>query len=233
MPMDFPAPITKVSRNTQAWCGCLGAVIFGALILETAFHYMFLPALGAPPVTALENVKHISKALRHYAQDHDGKFPESSSSSNQAYRKLFPEYMEDEKVFFVAGSAWHAAARNHRPDGDIGGNPDFAQSLEKGENHWAYVTGLATSSPPKTPLIAGGFVEGQPGIYTDAATQKGGVWKGKKAIVVFVDGSAEQIKLSRRENFRVMVKNPDSRRKVDIFTREGGLPENAQVLNPE
>lgn len=168
-----------------------------------------------------------------YAQDHDGKLPEGVTNANEAFRQLFPEYIEDEKVFFVAKSAWHDAAPNHRPDGEIGEAPGYAQCLQKGENHWAYVSGLSMQSPATTPVMADGFAEGPPWCYTDDPKKKGGVWKGKRAIVVYAGGALEQIKLSARDDFRVMVTKPDATQKVDLFTREGGLPENAKVLNPE
>ena len=77
-----------------------------------------------------------------YANDHEGKFPTGTTHANEAYRQLFPEYLDVEKAFYVYGSAWHDAAPNHKPDNDIGMPPDFSKALERGENHWAYVFGL-------------------------------------------------------------------------------------------
>ena len=95
----------------------------------------------------------IFKAMMLYSQDYDGAFPTAENSSNEAYRRLFPDHMEGEKSFFVANSAWHKGAKNGRgPDEDIGTKPDYAQCLERGENHWAYMSGLNSfrSAEPAT-----------------------------------------------------------------------------------
>ena len=177
----------------------------------------------------------IYKACRLYAQDHEGRFPTGEGGATEAFRKLFPDILQEEKPFYVHASAWHNEAPLKKPDGDIGVKPDFARCLERGENHWAYVTGLTDSSDPGLPLIADGFVEGKAGQYTDDPTKKGGVWKGTKAVVVYVSGAAKAEPLSPRTGFRVMKTVTDEKggtRTVDIFIREGGLPADAQVLNP-
>jgi len=145
----------------------------------------------------------IFKALMLYAQDNDGNFPVGDNNSNEAFRQMFPNQMQDEKSFFVSGSAWHKGAKGGRPDDDIGSKPDFAQCLERGENHWAYLSGLNTSSSPKLPVIADGFTE-QVGQYTDIPTKKGGVWKGTKAIIVYMDGSAKPELMDAKTNFKPM-----------------------------
>lgn len=210
-------------------------LVFGALLMIGA---VILPMFGsaspnARVTTASLNASGIYKSFLLYAQDHDGKFPEGTTNSNQAFRQLFPDYMEGEKVFFVPGSAWHDAALYHRPDDDIGAKPEYAQCLQKGENHWAYVSGLNADSPQTTPIIADGFVESQIGAYTDDPKKKGGVWKGAKAIVIYIGGGADRPKLSKKTGFRVLREKGSTGQKIDIFTREGGLPENAKVLNPE
>ena len=94
---------------------------------------------------------------------------------------------------------------------------------------------MTDSSDPGLPLLADGFVEGKPGQYTDDPTKKGGVWKGTKAVVVYVSVAVRAEPLSPRTGFRVMRTVADEgggTRPVDIFTREGGLPADARVLNP-
>lgn len=174
----------------------------------------------------------IAKALRLYAEDHDGRFPVGRDGATHAFRELIAGgYLTDENLFYVAGSAWHDEAPRKRPDNDIGTKPDFAPALERGENHWAYVSGLTADAESKLPLMADGFVEGALGQYTDDPSKKGGCWKGTKAILVFVDGSAFPWPISAKDGFRVLRKKKNGGR-VDIFTREGGLPEKARVLNP-
>lgn len=135
----------------------------------------------------------------------------------------------------VPGSAWHDETPEKQPDNVIGTKPDFAQALERGENHWADVSGLRMKSDPKVPLIADGFVESEPGRYTDNSTKKGGVWKGTKAVVVYISGSMKAERRSAKPDFRVMRTVTDQHGgtpQVDMFSRDGGLPENARVLNP-
>jgi hypothetical protein len=174
----------------------------------------------------------IAKALRLYAEDHEGRFPVGREGATHAFRKLIGGgYLTDENAFYVPGSAWHDEAPHKKPDNDIGTKPDFARALERGENHWAYVSGLTADHDPKLPLMADGFVEGAPGRYTDDPSKKGGLWKGTKAIVVFVDGSSFPWPISAKDGFRVLKRKTDGSQ-VDIFTIQGGLPEGARVLNP-
>lgn len=235
MDQSLPPPKPKASLRNKIGCGVL--ILLGLLFVVEIFDPFFYRgsrAMMNAKITAVSlNGSIIVKGLMHYAEDHDGKFPEGRTHSNEAFRQLFPDYVDDEKLFFVPHSAWHDAAPKHRPDGDIGTAPGYARCLQEGENHWAFVSGLGGQSPPGTPLLADDFADGPPWRYTDNPKKKGGVWKGAKAIVIFADGSVEQVKLSARDDFHVMKAKPDSAQKVDLFTREGGLPENAKVLNPQ
>ena len=172
----------------------------------------------------------IHKACMLYANDHDGRFPTSEVSAAEAFRKLFPDCLMEEEPFYVEGSAWHDEARGQKPDNQIGNKPDYALCLEKGENHWAYVSGLTTSSASNLPLIADGFVDGEVGRYSDDPTKKGGLNRGKYTSIAYVSGSAKREPLSAAPEFRAL--RPQFDRKVDMFSREGRLPETARVLNP-
>jgi hypothetical protein len=68
-----------------------------------------------------------------------------------------------------------------------------AQILERGENHWAYVMGLTSTSNSGWPLVVD-HTDGS-GTYTAKENTFGGTWKGTKAIVIHVDGSAVQERL--------------------------------------
>lgn len=186
-----------------------------ALLASVALPVFNSAQMNAKITTASLNASGIFKALMLYGNDYDGAFPSSENNSNEAFRQLFPDYMEDEKVFFVAGSAWHNSAPGKRPDGDIGSKPDYTQALERGENHWAYHSGLNNTASTKIPIIADGFTDSV-GQYTDVTTKKGGVWKGTKAIIIFVGGGAEQVKLSAKENFKPMVTSGGQ--KVELFS---------------
>lgn len=231
--MSNPTP--KTSRNIIVRRIALPVIALALIVVVLSWVQVtfFAASLPATKTTSSLHAAGLAKAIHLYAQDHDGKFPEGIHNSNEAFRRLFVEYHVNERLFFVPGCAWHDAAPNHRPDGEIGDAPDFARCLQKGENHWAYVSGLNTESSRQAPLIADGFVEGQPGTYASNPKKKGGRWKGEPAIVIFASGAAEHVKLSRWQNYRVLVEKPGSDQKIDLFTREGGLPENAKVLNPK
>lgn len=162
-----------------------------------------LPVFGEVQVkgrqtAALSNAKQIGLSAKIYASDHDGRYPSKQvdasgdpgtadvTNSNEAFRQLFPDYNQTEKLFFVGKSSWSIK----QPDEVI----TAEKALEAGENHWAYVINLTDTSKAEVPLIADGFTETE-GKYTKAEDQKGGVWKGKKAIVIRADvsGSVEKV----------------------------------------
>ena len=142
---------------------------------------------------AMQNAKQIATSLRGWAADYDGVFPgtvnilteEEFSNSNEVFRTLMTDYMDTERSFVVPGSAWGS-----RADGRI---DDESDRLRAGENHWAYIAGLTTTSRSDWPLIVDG-TNGSGG-YTTHAGEKGGCWEGKKGIVVRIGGSAETVRL--------------------------------------
>jgi len=154
----------------------------------------FAAAIRAAKMNAaMQNAKQISTGLRSFASDYDGMFPgtvdivteETYSNSNEVFRALIPEYIDTERVFAVPASAW-----GRRADGRL---DDVADRLKPGENHWAYIAGLTTSSRSDWPLIVDGS-DGS-GKYTSQPGVKGGCWEGSKGIVIRVGGSAETVPL--------------------------------------
>jgi type II secretory pathway pseudopilin PulG len=190
-----------MSEEQQRKSGCTW------LQLIVAFGVIALLAFGAMPgghrvqVKALQsstagNCRQIVAALRLYAGDHNGKYPDAHESepttSNDAFRILISEgILEDERVF-------GAKLSKFIPDNNIGEAPDFKDALEAGENHWAMTKAVTTKSPPLTPLVFENPVaSGWPPIWNaDAAgkNEKGRAWKGGKIIVCFNDTSALVIK---------------------------------------
>jgi hypothetical protein len=88
--------------------------------------------------------------------------------------------VDTEKVFTVGGSKTGAIADNQMDEP--------AKILAKGENHWAYVAGLNSTSNSNWPLIVD-HTDGT-GLYSTKETDLGGLWAGGKTIVVFTDSSA-------------------------------------------
>jgi prepilin-type N-terminal cleavage/methylation domain-containing protein len=151
----------------------------------------------AQQTKVLSNGKQIGIALRLYSSDHDGNYPlytdavlkmpaaiSGLTDANTVLATLIPDYLTDENLFGIAKSAWSKPG----PDGKI---TQPADRLKAGENGWAYVAGLSDSSNARWPLLATGFetgTEAEP-TYTSDAGKPGGVWQGKKAIVIRCDGS--------------------------------------------
>lgn len=151
---------------------------------------------------AMQNARQIANGLLNYANDYEGLFPgsfdpetdEEYSNSNEVFRQIIPEYIDTERVFAVAGSAWGPLA-----DGRI---EEDNEQLEPGENHWAYIAGLTNTSRSDWPLIVDG-TDGN-GTYGRLQTEKGGLWEGNKAIVIRVGGSAETVRLRGDEDARYL-----------------------------
>ena len=143
-------------------------------------------------IKSTADARSVGLALRLFSNDNNGAFPngkndygEEINTSNDAFRSLFPTYLENEQVFTVANSK-----AGPKADNKIATAKDI---LEHGENHWAYIAGLNSSSNSMWPLVVDS-TDGS-GFYTDKETEVGGVWKGKKAIVVNADNSATAVKL--------------------------------------
>jgi prepilin-type N-terminal cleavage/methylation domain-containing protein len=145
----------------------------------------------------LSNAKQIALACKLYAADNEGKFPDrdgqaadppvtpltTASSSNQAFACLVPNYLPSEKLFYLGKSAWSP----NTPDEKTTTPNDRCEAKS---NNYAYELGLTEISNPSFPLIADAPKTGGPSaVYSTDPTQPGGVWKGKKAVVIRCDMS--------------------------------------------
>lgn len=149
--------------------------------------------INAEQTKVLANAKQIGLALKLFAGDYDGSYPKFAdeinagttavANANEAYANLIPTYVPSEKIFAVKKSAYTPAA----PDEIF---TTVAQRLAIGENHFAYVSNLTDTSNPNFPVVADGF-SATVGTYTNNQTAKGGVWEGRKAIVIRVDQSGK------------------------------------------
>ena len=157
----------------------------------------------ANQVQCLANARQVNLALRLFADDHDGNFPingptggtdftpkdnSPAASSNEAFRTLFPTYAKQEKLFYIGKSKWCSSSA---PDENFSST---TECLKAGENEFSFTTGTNSTSDPNLPLVmnglAGDGTQGSPYYVTDK-TQKGGVWGGRKTIVLFIDGHGE------------------------------------------
>ncbi len=192
----------------------------------------------------LSNAKQISLALRQFAIDNNGAYPSKApaadysaaaatlpTNSNDAFWWLFPNYLQSEQIFAVNGSAYTPSSPDNKLD--AAGAATRTDSLKAGENTYAYVAGLTDTSTPTFPLIADGFAAGSPGTYATNKAVKGGVWSGKKAIVVFCDSSGQVMAVNPTSH---QVQRTDSSgNKVNMFVGASDWFDttNNPVLNPQ
>jgi len=155
----------------------------------------------------LSDAKQIGLALKQFASDNNGSFPNKvpaldysaastltgSNKSNDAFWWLFPNYLQSEDIFVVPGSQWSP----NNPDNktDPAGAAGRSETLKLGECGYAYVTGLTDTSNPAFPLVADGFSATTALTYETSKSVKGGVWAARKAIVLFCDASGQIMKV--------------------------------------
>jgi prepilin-type N-terminal cleavage/methylation domain-containing protein len=152
----------------------------------------------------MSNGKQIALALKQFALDNNGEFPQYmpntsygaartagvlAAVSNDALWWLFPTYLTDENIFTVGGSHWSRGAADNRLD--AAGAAARAQTLAPGECAYMYILGLNDTSNPSFPMIAdaGNNPVAAPYAYNTNKNTAGGVWAGKRGIVIMVDGS--------------------------------------------
>jgi prepilin-type N-terminal cleavage/methylation domain-containing protein len=158
----------------------------------------------------LSNGKQIALALKQFATDTNGEFPNkvyaadyatavvlaAGDQSNDAFRWLLPVYLRSEDIFVVPGSAWNPNGANNILDAVYGTQVD---TLDAGECGYSYITALNDTSDPSFPLIADGWRTGANiTTYDNVKGNVGGVWGGQKAIVIFVDGSGQIMKCNNQ-----------------------------------
>lgn len=177
---------------------------------------------------AAQHARGIGIALNSWAQDFEGIFPNreilegedtSISSSNDIFRELIPDFIDNERVFAVSASAWGQRADGRFEDG---------QALEAGENHFAYVSGLLTTSRSFWPLVVDG-TDGS-GMYHTAVGERGGAWAGRRAIVVRVDGSVSKERLKRDGDKRFIPRlDEDTENALEL---DSYMPDGVELLDP-
>jgi hypothetical protein len=140
------------SPGKSRWPGVVGCFLATFLLAGTGAAYVLSYANERGQISkGIANGRHIITALRNYASDHDGWYPDAfltnPQSSNEVFRVLLKENIVDSEMTF--GSY----VSPYYPDGDIGTAPDFTKALEAGENHWAMTAGLGESAPGDIPVI--------------------------------------------------------------------------------
>jgi len=176
---------------------------------------------------AVANARGIALALQMYANDANGIFPagenetgETLVTSNDAFRNLVPSLIDDEQIFACSSSTVGRSA-----DGKTEPREEI---LKPGENHYAYVAGLTTSSKSTWPLVIDG-TNGD-GTYTNDNNAPGGVWNGDKAVVVTVSTSASLVRLRGENNARFVPRTDDPTKNALAVTEYMG--DDVKLLEP-
>jgi hypothetical protein len=170
--------------------GCFLLMVLGWLLFPGYARVM----LQLKARSAMRTAYSLQQAWVAYAANHDDDFPTAEHNSNEAMRQLFRAgLVDDEKLFWIQGCAW--CGPNQKPDGIIGNEANgFAEAVAAGENHWACTAGLNLRQDYSIPLIMDGFTETL-GQWSDDPKSKGGVWKGRYAIVVRIGGTGKVYEL--------------------------------------
>jgi prepilin-type N-terminal cleavage/methylation domain-containing protein len=175
----------------------------------------------------MSNAKQIALACKVFAGDHDGRFPYQDGKvdppvdlvfgagnfSNQAFASLIPDYIGQEKIFYLAGSAWSPTIPDE--DTSVAGN-----RIEQSTNNYAYMFGLTDTDNPSYPLVFD--APNATTVYSVNPGQKGGVWHGKKAVVIHTDVSAS---LEKVDPATLTILGPTGlAAPADILAPAGGPP---------
>ena len=187
--MKTVSPLHKMPAATSAFTliELLVVITIIAILAGVCLPVYQAAILSGQEVAALQNARQIGLAMRAYSNDSGGAYVSDTNSygepiktSNDAFRSLIPNYLDNEQVFAVARS-------KDGPKADNKMDP-VAEILKPGENHYAYIEGLSSSSNSLWPLIVDGA--NAQGKYTNVEGDLGGVWKGTKAVVINTDSSA-------------------------------------------
>ncbi len=103
-------------------------------------------------IRAGADARNVVMALTAHASQNAGLYPEGENSSNEAFRKLFPQAADQESMFYVRSDRMFCDPQQAPDEG--------GEILAPGECHWAYVNGLTDSHKSNTPVIADGFTDG-------------------------------------------------------------------------
>ena len=195
-----PAPeIIKITRPAKRihvprlveWL-TVGFVVL--VLIGIALPAINSPCIKSPRLKALVQAKQIGLALKLFATDHDGRYPNQGvppemiappADANVAFACLFPTYIQNEAIFADKLSAYYTGQPDNGIDTPYTGTPK--ETLQPGENTYSYVMGINESDPPTMPLVAEG-TDGH-GHYCTDPKKRGGVGKGERAIVIRLDNS--------------------------------------------
>jgi prepilin-type N-terminal cleavage/methylation domain-containing protein len=166
------------------------------------------------------NARQIIMAMKAYAADNSGAYPDSDpiqpQTANDAFRMLLvADILQDERVFGCPASPY-------QPDNNVGQPPQYAEALMAGENHWMLTQGQTDSSSAIMPLVFENAltIGWPPNWNADIAgqLQRGRTWRGGKIIIGLNDNSVTVEKLEAARGANVGPK-PLGAGGLNIFTQ--------------
>jgi hypothetical protein len=182
--------------KTGKWLGIIFGGIIPVLCFFTIPSYDGLTEKGNI-TRSVSHCKQILLAMKIYASDHDGHYPDltlpNGGNSNEVFRVLFKDgWFSDEYMFGGPKSPFI-------PDNNIGTAPDFSEALKAGENHWAMTKGQNDSSSGDIPVVFENPSEATWPPKWDASVggkaKPGRAWKDGRIVIGFNNGSVSAMKL--------------------------------------
>ncbi|MBL9114665.1 MAG: type II secretion system protein [Verrucomicrobiaceae bacterium] len=195
------------------------------LLSSMAMSAIHSAQVAAHMAVATNNSKQIVLALKSYAADHHGLYPDANrknppSTANDAFRLLFQNgSLKDERIFSSPVSPY-------QPDGDFGGAPEFEKALEAGENHWCLVKGISDATDGTAPVVfENAMSTSWPPAWNATASGRpveGRAWSGGRIIVARNDGSSGPERLESSDGNNVGLKSNDSGKNLFTLMSEEG-----------
>ncbi len=158
-------------------------------------------AVQSRQTSASNNCRQIIMALRLYAEEHKGAFPDEVvpgiTTANGAFRELIREQIiEDERIFSAIASPFIA-------DGNIGQHPSYLEAVSAGENHWMMIAKLRSSDPGHYPFLMENARSNMwPPTWLSDQREKplrGRAWLRGSIIIGRIDNSVNIVRLDKRE----------------------------------
>ncbi len=149
----------------------------------------------------LAQAKQIGLALKLFASDNDGNYPQKGvpsaaypsapDSSNKAFAILFPTYVQNEAIFWNKNA--HGYCAKTAPDNqiDTAGTVSNGKTLIAGECAYGYMMGCSDTDNPAYPLVFDATTGNASSTYAGSGvtTGPGSTWSGAKTIVIRLDNS--------------------------------------------
>lgn len=191
----------------QRW-GCLQwSMVIGVILLLVMLILPAFPQKVAKMGNRMRDTKNcaqIIQALKYYAAENGGVFPDSHPGSfeghkptaNRTFRALFIEkILGDRGVFPASEEIFGATNSPFKPDGIIGSAPLFLDALKPGENHWMMLQGQTTTTAGNAPFVFENTIKPQWPLQWDVGRDgqmvRGRTCPKRNIIIGFVDGSVQ------------------------------------------